>query len=74
MAEKLGLTIKELYSKLDANEISEWMAYHHTQTDEFRDKYTPKPENEEKKIERKMTMSDKVSMYKKRTTKDETWD
>lgn len=52
------------------------MAYHHTQTEEFREEHFPDADGKGASIEleKKMSMADRVALFKKRTSKDETWD
>ena len=44
------------------------MAFHHTQTEAFRDEHMPKPKAKNK--ESVLTIDQKVALYRKRTTRD----
>ena len=46
------------------------MAFHHTQTEEFREIHMPKPKDKKQAVEQQMTMAEKVSLYKKRTARN----
>lgn len=52
LAERLGVTVKELLSRMDSQEISEWWAYDLTNTPDFKKKY-----NEQKEAEAQAKLS-----------------
>lgn len=39
LAERLGMTVRELLERIDARELSEWMAYDLTQCDKWAEEY-----------------------------------
>tara|TARA_A100000171_G_C2140369_1_gene154926 strand:- start:806 stop:1042 length:237 start_codon:yes stop_codon:yes gene_type:complete len=44
LAEKLSMTVGEIYSKMDSQELSEWMAYLLTSDEKWQTKYTKEVE------------------------------
>ena len=59
LASKLKMTVKELLSRMDSKEITEWMAYYTTESEQFKEDYERQQElhrqsemNEEARAER----------------------
>lgn len=62
LAERLGLSVKELLEKLDSHELSEWMAYDMTNNSEWQAKYAREKELEQS---RSMAPEDKLKAFKR---------
>lgn len=61
LAERMGVSVKELLSKMDSQEISEWWAYDLSRTPEFLKRYH---EQKEAEAQAKLTRDELKSRFK----------
>lgn len=62
LAERLGLTVRELLERMDSTEISEWIAYDNTNNEKWVEKYKYE---ESLAASRAMSKEEKLKAFKR---------